>query len=73
MNKIRWIKTSDSFVISRDLLADITDWAENIYRNHFNNYDKEDILTLKENLDEIQSVLLKHLKGEVKHKKLKIM
>ena len=74
MERIKWIRASDSFVISRELLADICDWANNVYRNHYNSYDEEDLLELKEELDDINSVLLKYMNfGDVKYKKLKVL
>jgi len=72
--EIKWIKSTDSFVISRDELADLTDWAENIYRNHSRNYDNEDIESLRELLNKINKAMLKYIKDtKVKPKRLKIV
>jgi len=69
--EIRWIKASDSFVIGRDELADIVDWAENIYLHHSSSYSEEDMFILKDKLDMVNKALLSYINVERKHHKIK--
>ena len=73
MEKIKWDKKRDCFIIDRETLADLSDWAGNIYRNHSKSYDDEDIINLKELLDNVNSELQKYIKSEAKHHKIKVI
>jgi len=65
---VKWIKQGDYFKVDRDTLANISDWAENIYRYHFSNYENKDIAELKETLDKINKELILYLKDNKKSK-----
>lgn len=64
METIKWIKKRDLFVLDRESLSDITDWARNIIRNHSELYDPEDIQKLLELLIKIEKCLLQYTKKE---------
>lgn len=72
MRTIKWNKKNDCFTVDRETMADLVDWAGNIYRNHSGSYNDEDVLFLKEMLDEVNKELMKYLKNVDKHHKIKL-
>jgi ribulose bisphosphate carboxylase small subunit len=69
MVTIAWLKKKDLFILDRNTLADISDWAMNIVNYHKEDYDTEDIKQLNILLDKIYKCLCEYMKdGKIRTK-----